>query len=161
MGKLPVQNIWDFFIDLSTYLHIDHIIRWKDQYPHWRMTESMAKKKKMPGNDVPGFCQAGKGQFCVSNTGSLIIIFKGWIEWIFKKENEFRSFLNLPTNKYDVRNFIPTYLKQFSRPLTEEAKADPDYRQVFSKPLKPLWHWCNTSRFQLSFPAYQIFCTCC
>ena len=49
-------------LDLSTYLHIDHIIRWKDQYPHWRMSESIAKKKKMPpGNDIPGFCQAGKG----------------------------------------------------------------------------------------------------
>ena len=62
------------------------------------------------------------------------MMLSGWIDWIYKKEGEFRSFLNLPTNKYDVRNYIPGYLKEFARPYSDLEKQNPEYRKIFFKP---------------------------
>lgn len=102
--------------DISTYIELDHVVRWKSEYPEWRMDPKKVVRRKTKGKEMPDFCKAGEG----------------FSELMEKKEPEFRTFLNYKTNEYDIRNFIPEYLREFAKPLTTTERQDPKFHRILN-----------------------------
>lgn len=83
--------------DISNHLQAEQIHRWKKEYPDWRMSEDKMTKKKVKGKGMPNFCGPNEN----------------FQEWLQKQEPVTKSFLKWKTNKYDTRNFIPSYLTDY------------------------------------------------
>ena len=52
LGLLFVHN----YLDISGYIEADQVIRWKQEYPEWRMPKDKMKTKKLKGTNMPDFC---------------------------------------------------------------------------------------------------------
>ena len=50
-------------LDISGWIEAEQLIRWKSQYPEWRMSESKKKGKKITGRKLPNFCGPNESKF--------------------------------------------------------------------------------------------------
>ena len=78
------------------------------------MTEEKMSKKKIQGKGMPNFCGPNESK---SQTKNLCFpfynFFSDFQEWLQKQEPVTKAFLKWKTNKYDTRNFIPSYLTDY------------------------------------------------
>ena len=44
-------------------------------------------------------------------------------DWMLKNDPIYRDLLNWETNEFDLRNYVPEFLKEFAKPLTEFEKS--------------------------------------
>ena len=45
-----------WYLDVSGWLQAEQIVRWKAEYPEWRMDPQMMAKKTYKGKEMPYFC---------------------------------------------------------------------------------------------------------
>ena len=115
--KAKNQTCYMMVKDMSQYIIMDQVLRWKEQYPQWRNTEAYYQKLTA-GNDVPAVCTKPASKF---------------YEWLNKTETNARSFFNWQTNKYDFRETWPQYILDFREPFTKEEAKKKNYRRLFNK----------------------------
>ena len=107
---------------MVSHLQIEQIIRWKRQFPTWRMKQTA----QAPGNDVPNFCYNP-------------VYAKGYQLSLGKTERKrkwgFWDFVQIKTNQYDVKNQlsdeIQELLKTYPKPLFRENNF------IYNDPSKP------------------------
>ena len=44
------------FLDISDYIELEQVIRWKAEYPDWRMAPEKMATKTYKGTELPNFC---------------------------------------------------------------------------------------------------------
>ena len=90
-----------------SHLQIEQIIRWKRQYPTWRMEPT----RETLGNDVPNFCYDPTQSKAYHTALGKTELQKGWGFW---------DFIRIKTNKYDVKQTVSKEISEILNTYTKE-----------------------------------------
>lgn len=104
------------------HLQIEQIIRWKKQYPAWRMTQT----KDTPGNDVPSFCHDNKSwPHYHTNLANTEKIKNKWGFW---------RFVQMPTNEFDIKQHPSAEIQWILKTYPSEIHSN---TFIYNDPIKP------------------------
>ena len=105
---------------LVTHLQIEQILRWKKQYPTWRMSET----KEAPGNDVPNLCYDPNYAKTYRKFLAKTETQKGWGFW---------DFVQMPTNEFDIKQTPAAEIQHILKTYPNEVNKN---NFIYNDPLR-------------------------